>query len=55
MIMVFKDGMVTHWTLARTAFMLDFVVHTNPQPGGGEDGAEKQGILLPHLHVHHEE
>ena len=24
-------------------------MHTDPHTGGGEDGAEKQGVLLPHM------
>ena len=27
--------------------MLDIVTHTNPHPGGGEDGSEKQGVHRP--------
>ena len=47
-IVVFKGGMVTLLGLLQE-------LHTDPHSGGGEDGAEKQGVLLPHLHVRHKE
>ena len=39
----------TTGTFVGATFVLDIVMHTDPHPGGGEDGAEKQGVLLPHL------
>ena len=53
-IMVFKGGMVTLLGLLQELHLCLSLTHPNPHTRGGEEGAEKQGVLLPDMHFCHQ-